>query len=272
MRCGIIDRWAVDASVWAITINRAKQKVSFRQLWVTLQVMRFCLIVYVRALIPIAYSTFILFFVVMVRVPSCWVCPWWRSGLDWLHRTVFHSATSSFRSYPCFRLFPFLYTYLGDEKRSISEFGYSEIELVLSIFLKQLWGSNPSNTSSLLFQHLSGPTWRSMKLLSSLLNTIKSNDIPDFSLPTELHAFCVQSFFESGIKQIAEWVVNALLCFGSSYDSTSSARKKEELQLSLDLFADLLSLPWPKPSHFKWSKRKRLSVDRFRKRELTRSL
>ena len=55
-------------------------------------------------------------------------------------------------------IFCFLYEYLGDEKRSISEFGYSEIELVLSIFLKQLWGSNPSNTSSLLFQHLTSPT------------------------------------------------------------------------------------------------------------------
>lgn len=149
-------------------------------------------------------------------------------------------------------IFCFLYEYLGDEKRSISEFGYSEIELVLSIFLKQLWGSNPSNTSSLLFQHLTSPTWRSMKLLSSLLNTIKSNDIPDFSLPTELHAFCVQSFFESNVKQIAEWIVSALLCFGASYDSASAtARKKDELQLSLDLFADLLSLPWPKPPHFK---------------------
>ena len=161
---------------------------------------------------------------------------------------------SLFDHIPNLHSFRFLYAYLGDEKRSISEFGYSEIELVLAIFLKQLWGSNPSNTCSLLFQHISSPTWRSMKLLSSLLNCFKSNDIPDFSLPTELHAFCVQSFFESGVKQIAEWIVSALLCFGSNYDSSASPRKKEELQLSLDLFADLLSLPWPKPPHVKWDR------------------
>lgn len=145
-----------------------------------------------------------------------------------------------------------LHSQLSDRSRSISEFGFSEIELVLSVFLKQLWSANPNEVSGMFFHRLGSPTWRSMKLLQSLLTTMKCNEITDFTIPKEMHDYCLKAFYQNGVKQSAEWIVSTVLCFCASYPEAASSQQREELQLSLDLLSNILSWEWPKSSHYKY--------------------
>ena len=91
---------------------------------------------------------------------------------------------------------------LGDTLRTISDFGYSEVELVLCFDLKQHWITDPSGLSAAFFQRLGTPTWRSMKLLEAFLQCMKSNNASDFSLPTETHNAALSAFYNNGLKQV----------------------------------------------------------------------
>lgn len=103
-------------------------------------------------------------------------------------------------------LFPpnscFLDPQLGDTTRTISDFGYSEVELVLCFYLKQLWITDSPRLSATFFQRLDAPTWRSMKLLEAFLQCMKSNNASDFSLPTETHTAALNAFYNNGLKQV----------------------------------------------------------------------
>ena len=90
-----------------------------------------------------------------------------------------------------------LHQQLGDTNRSISDFGYSEVELVLCFFLKQMWISHASDLSVLFFQRLGSPSWRSMKLLEAFINA------SDFSLSTDMHKASLNAYYNNGFKQVA---------------------------------------------------------------------
>ena len=96
-----------------------------------------------------------------------------------------------------------LHQQLGDTNRSISDFGYSEVELVLCFFLKQMWISHASDLSVLFFQRLGSSSWRSMKLLEAFIQCMKCNNASDFSLSTDMHKASLNAYYNNGFKQVA---------------------------------------------------------------------
>lgn len=96
----------------------------------------------------------------------------------------------------------FLTLYLLCEGRSISDFGYSEIELVLSQILKRMWKDNPQQISQDFFNRIKTPSWRIMKFIESLLLAMKSNTNSDFSLNKQTHAWCLSAFNETSALQV----------------------------------------------------------------------
>ncbi|KAM7454095.1 hypothetical protein BLSTO_05149 [Blastocystis sp. subtype 1] len=150
---------------------------------------------------------------------------------------------------------------LGDTSRTISDFGYSEVELVLCFYLKQLWIADPSGLSAPFFQRLGTPTWRSMKLLEAFLQCMKSNNASDFSLPTETHNAALSAFYNNGLKQTAQWVVNAVMFLSSSFDAAASQQQEQMLELSLTLLSETLSWPWPTPKEFRSVSKTGMSTD-----------
>lgn len=96
----------------------------------------------------------------------------------------------------------YLTIHLFDESRSISDFGYSEIELVISTILKRLWKDDPQQISQDFFHRIETPSWRKMKLVESLLLTMKSNNSSDFSLDKQTHLLCLQSFYKTSLLQV----------------------------------------------------------------------
>ena len=95
--------------------------------------------------------------------------------------------------------------YIFSEGRSISDFGYCEIELVLASILKRLWKSNPQEVTQDFFNRIQVPTWRTMKLVESVLLTMKENKTPDFSLDKQTHMMCLNAFNESCLLQVILW-------------------------------------------------------------------
>ena len=96
----------------------------------------------------------------------------------------------------------FLTYYIFSEGRSISDFGYCEIELVLASILKRLWITNPQEVTQDFFNRIQVPTWRTMKLVESVLLTMKENKSPDFSLDKQTHQICLNAFNDSCLLQV----------------------------------------------------------------------
>lgn len=95
-----------------------------------------------------------------------------------------------------------LNAYLGDSRRSISDFGCSEVEVVLAVFLKLMWKDAPSAVCSMLFEKLGQPSRRSLKLLASLVQCMKMNNSADFAIPSSIQAECMEAYFNEGFKQV----------------------------------------------------------------------
>ena len=92
--------------------------------------------------------------------------------------------------------------YLGDSRRSISDFGCSEVEIVLAVFLKLMWRNAPSAVCSMFFEKLGQPSRRSLKLLASLVQCMKMNNSTDFSIPSSMQKECMDAYFNEGFKQV----------------------------------------------------------------------
>lgn len=141
----------------------------------------------------------------MIRVPSClelWCCD---DGISSPGRITTRFAKCCLVWYPNVgnqAFFCVLNIYLGDSRRSISDFGCSEVEVVLAVFLKMMWKDSPSAVCSMFFEKIGQPTRRSLKLLASLVHCMKVNNSPDFSLPSSIHQQCTDAYFQDGFKQV----------------------------------------------------------------------
>ena len=70
------------------------------------------------------------------------------------------------------------------------------------MMLKRMWKDNPKQVSDDFFNRINIPTWRTMKLMESLLLTMKNNHSSDYSLDKQTHAMCLQAFYETSALQV----------------------------------------------------------------------
>ena len=133
-----------------------------------------------------------------------------------------------------------------------------------------MWNNNPSEVCDNFFRRLGEPSWRKMKLMESLLLTMKTNSSFDFPMSNGSHLSSLSAFYSTGLRNCAQWITSAFSTYANQFSAQSSEQEEALLKESMRLLEEVLSWPWPHRNETKYVVLVKFYLELSRKQEWRR--